>query len=301
MEHILEWLNENETRAYPLLDEQNNKEYTVSGNLWRLPDNLVLDVQLIVKNFSLYENEQYNIIYFKNITLNSDGVTLTFGGNQPGQEVTSFTINSIESDFPAYIRNEDGSLIVFGEGLLDFISACDGNFTSLDVNIPVEPGTCIEYRKDWEGVTSLTVSPEKKSVVENPEIPLLPLEPADTAATLTGDISFMEGYNVNLAIRNSLINLIVGTGYGLSADCSTHFISPEFLDCANIVSYINGISPDDDGNIRILGSSNILITQGTTIDNFSDNFSEAANSNTIFVSLSFQKTDLCSPVSPSIL
>jgi hypothetical protein len=301
MEHILEWLNENETRAYPLLDEQNNKTYLVSEAPWKFPDNLILDLQLIVKDFSLYENNQHNVVYLKNITLDEEGVIFTFGGNSPGQEITSFTIDAIEGNFPVYLRNQDGSLIVLGEGLLDFIAACKGEYASVDVNIPVEPGTCVEYREDWEGVTGIITSPEKKSNLENSELPVLPLEPIETVSKLTGDIAFLEGYNFNVAIRNSLIDLIVGTGYGLTMDCSTHFILPEFLDCANIVSYVNGISPDEDGNVRILEGTNVLITQGKSIDSFSDNFSESANLNTLFVSLSFQKTDLCFPITPSIL
>jgi hypothetical protein len=301
MEHILEWLNENESRAYPLLDDYNNKNYVVAGAEWKFPDNLILDLQLIVTDFSLYENAQHNIVYLKNISFDGNELTLAFGGNKPGQEITSFTLSEIEGNFPVYLRNEEGSLIVLGEGIVNFMEACNDTSVSLDTFIAVEPGVCVEYRNDWEGVSEILVSPEKESNEDNTAIPLLPLEPVNEPTRLTGDVVFLEGYNFNVAVRDYFIDLLVGVGYGLAMDCSTNFIAPEFMDCASIVSYINGIPPDENGNFRILEGTNIVISPGSSIADFSDNFTEPSNNNTLFVGLSFQKTDLCSPVTPSIL
>jgi hypothetical protein len=301
MEHILEWLNENESRAYPLLDDYNNKNYVVAGAEWKFPDNLILDLQLIVTDFSLYENAQHNIVYLKNISFDGNELTLAFGGNNSGQEITSFTLSEIEGNFPVYLRNEEGSLIVLGEGIVNFMEACNGTSVSLDTFIAVEPGVCVEYRNDWEGVAEILVSPEKESNEDNTAIPLLPLEPVSTPTRLTGDVVFLEGYNFNVAVRDYFIDLLVGVGHGLAMDCSTNFIAPEFMDCASIVSYINGIPPDENGNFRILEGANVVISPGSSIADFSDNFTELSNDNTLFVGLSFQKTDLCSPITPSIL
>lgn len=302
MEHILNWLNENELRAYPLLDAYANPTFTIAGENWVFPDNFILDLQLIIKNFSLYADSVYNTVYLKNISYTSaDGVTIEFAGSDPNHTVTSFNIQEIEETFPVYVRNEDGSLIVLGEGLLDFVEACNNNSVFLEINIPVEPGTCIEYREAWEGVTKITATPEKESDSENSAVPLLPLEVVSTPSEMQGDLVFSEGYNFNVAILNGLIDLLVSPSYGLAMDCSTHFIASEFLDCSSIVSYINGIPPDSSGNFRILSGGNIAITQGQALSTFSDTYSEQANENTLFVSFSFSKTDLCAPITPTIL
>jgi hypothetical protein len=284
-----------------LLDDYNNKNYVVAGAEWKFPDNLILDLQLIVTDFSLYENAQHNIVYLKNISFDGNELTLAFGGNNSGQEITSFTLSEIEGNFPVYLRNEEGSLIVLGEGIVNFMEACNGTSVSLDTFIAVEPGVCVEYRNDWEGVAEILVSPEKESNEDNTAIPLLPLEPVSTPTRLTGDVVFLEGYNFNVAVRDYFIDLLVGVGHGLAMDCSTNFIAPEFMDCASIVSYINGIPPDENGNFRILEGANVVISPGSSIADFSDNFTELSNDNTLFVGLSFQKTDLCSPITPSIL
>ena len=52
MEQILDWLNENELRAYPLLDAS-QKILQGEGYTYLLPDNFLLDLQLRTLNYSL--------------------------------------------------------------------------------------------------------------------------------------------------------------------------------------------------------------------------------------------------------
>ena len=74
-----------------------------------------------VTSQTLLDNKTRLIMKFTNI---SDGtgesaVTVKFTIN--GEEVTSFTIASpIDVTYPYYVRNVDGSLAVFGEGVKEF-------------------------------------------------------------------------------------------------------------------------------------------------------------------------------------
>jgi hypothetical protein len=85
--------------------------------------------------------------------------------------------------------------------------------------------------------------------------------------------------------------------YGLKMDCSTFFLEETFRDCSDIVSYINGVPPDEEGNFRLLQGADINIVPGTTLNaDFEDTFQQKANEHSLFVGLSFQQTDVCAPV-----
>jgi hypothetical protein len=302
MEQVLDWLNENENRAYPLLDTYNNKQYIINATLWKFPDDFIVDLKLVVSSFLLSDQ----IIYLKTITLTSLGIEILFGALDSNKNITTFNIlfNEIQ-EFFTYKRNPDGCLAVFGKGLNSFIAACNNNTQTVEVNIPVEFSTCYEFRNAWLGVRQITTFPEKQTDATNYITPLLSenigLQNVNSSTILTGDVKFLEGYNFRVIIRNNLIDLEVIKGNGLKTNCSTHFISSEYLDCADIVSYINGIPPDEDGNFKILQGANIVLTPGKSIANFNDSYNEQANNNTLFVSMMISANNLCNSLTPSIL
>jgi hypothetical protein len=302
MEQVLDWLNENELRAYPLLDDS-SKLLLISGNPWSLPDNFILDLQLTVKTFSL---DSYVPVRLSSIERKSSGdLAVTFSASE---QIAEFILSSPQTQsYPAYVRNSDGNLAVFGEGVLSFLTTVSTS-AKITTNIPVEPSTCTQFNGAWFGVNSFTTSPEKVSynslLVDEYRIyePSLPLADTSTQTIVQGDIKFLEGYNFRVAIAEEKIDLEIGFGYGLRMNCSTSFIPEEYLNCGDIVSYINGVPPDDSGNFRLTAGSNINITKGTTIStDFYDpvsslSHSEKSNEHTLFVGLNFQSTDICAPV-----
>ena len=298
MEQVLDWLNENELRAYPLLDSYNNRVFDCAGASWQLPDNFLLDLQLID---TVHKHE--TPIALQTISRSTLGVELAFGSED--YTVESFFISSADilaEAFPKYVRKPGGSLAVFGRGLLEFLIVCATNDVFLSPNIPVEPSVFTEYNGAWLGVASLKVSPEKISKADS-YVSDLPLSDSPQQTTLTGNIRLLEGYNFNVLIENDLINLAVDKSYGLPMDCSTSFLQEEYLDCTQIISYINGIPPDDLGNFTINPGDNINITQGSLISGFNDAFSEQSNAHSLFIGLSFNASDICAPVNitPSLL
>jgi hypothetical protein len=307
MEQVLDWLNENELRAFPLLDSV-SKLVTIAGASWSIPENFILDLQLIVKTRDLVDENNYSVpVVLSKLTRTSTAdIKVAFALSS--QEITEFTINTpTEQNYPLYLRNSDGNLAVFGLGVLDFL-----NTTTLPIvlltSIPVEPSTCTQFNGAWLGVSSLRTAPEKVSLNSllggeyRMYEPILPLENIISPTILNGDVTFLEGYNFRVKINNSLIDLEIGSNYGLRMNCTTSFIPEEYLDCDDIVSYINGVPPDSSGNFRLTAGSNVSITRGTSVPvDFYDpassvNHEETSNEHTLFVGLNFQATDICAPV-----
>ena len=301
MEQIFDWLNENENRAYPLLDSYNNKTYLINEKSWKFPDDLLIDLQLVIHNF-LLKNET---IYLKKIILNNSNIEIVFTATDQSKVVAIFNVNFNElNQLHIYKRNSDGCLAVFGKGLNKVKDACEGITQTLDLDLPVEFATCYEFRNAWLGVKQITVSPEKLTDTNyiNPKlIEAVGLQNVSNNTILTGDVKFLEGYNFRVIIRNNLIDLEISKGNGLNTNCSTHFIPDQYIDCDDIVSYINGVPPDENGNFRITQGDNIVLTSGKSIANFNDSYAELANQHTLFVSMVFSADNLCSPISPTVL
>jgi hypothetical protein len=285
---VIEWLNENELRAYPLVE---GRTYTA------VPESAFLDLQLVL-------DSQTSPILARllDILVTTSEITIHFTGNE-----FKLTYQDIETlQFPQYIRNSLGSLVVLGSGIKNIPMG-----EILNCPVPVEPATVYQFGGAWLGVSSINGNPKYLTTVGTID-PKLPLIPDLSSEGLTGDVNFSPGYNYRINFNNNLINMAVGFGYGLQMSCNTNFIDPALLDCGDIVSYINGVPPDSSGVFRFTAGSNIYLFDGnsvtspiyddkvtpplTTYTDLSGNFHDGLNANTIFVGLTFLETDLCSPV-----
>lgn len=287
MEQVIDWLNENENRAFPLL-ESAPKHATIDGITWEIPDNMILDLQLVT------DKDLNNLVQLDHIKTHDNGnvhIVFTVGDSV---ELAKFVLENVENaSYPLYVRHEDGHLIVLGEGIREIPSL--QHYKTLVCNIPVEPGVCYQFNNAWLGVSSIQCTNEKATNEEG-YAPALPLV-SQTTPGLIGDVKLFEGYNFRVAITDNLIDLEVNSSYGLKMDCTTSFIPEYCKDCDQIVSYINGIPPDASGNFRLLAGTNVNITPGNSVEDFDDiydNFS--AKDHSLFVGLTFQATDLCAPV-----
>lgn len=312
MEQILDWLNENELRAYPLL-ESSQKILQGEGYTWFLPDNLLLDLQLKTLNYSLVNR----IAVLSKIEILSSNVQVTFSLlNIDTNNLDNLTIFNIPAaatqNYPFYARNSDGCLAVFGEGVKKLIEE-NQDQSILTTEIPTEPSILTQFNDAWLGVSSIMSSPEKITEQSGyaPARPLVdvydylaPITEQNKPTKLVGDVKFLEGYHFRVNIASEAIDLEIGANFGLRTNCTTAFIPPQYLDCSELVSYINGIPPDNQGSFRLLAGQNITLTPGAAIStDFTDSLTETSNSNTLFVGLTFQTTDLCAPVNinPSAL
>lgn len=310
MEQVIDWLNENELRAYPLLDDA-DKTASFNGTSWVIRDNFLLDLQLRVP-FSLRETiqvgddsfEASSPVFLRTISYNRsagvNSIEVVFG--TADQTIAIFDLYDVANlSYPYYLRLSDGCLAVFGSGVLNLVSEVTAN-TSAEIAVAVEPSVCLQFNDAWLGVNSLRTNPEKNS--KDPSTtplydrfePALPLENSATTTSLNGDVKLLAGYNFRVEIARNLIDLTINSGYGLVANCSTSFIPEIYLDCSELVSYINGIPPDESGFFRLNAGSNIVITPGTALASFEDTFTEKSNKHSLFIGLTFKATDLCAPV-----
>jgi hypothetical protein len=300
MEQVLDWLNENENRAYPLLEESNNRNFKLFDNTyWLMPDNFILDAQLI------YLKDKLNApVIIKKIASSSTlGVEVVFGTQVSNIAKFNISLATLASaEFPLYVRKSSGSLAVFGEGILDFFNLCGDREVELYPNAPLEPGVCFELNEPWLGVNSIQVSPEKLSNLNSVSV-FRPLLDVGLPTSAVGDVKFLEGYHFNVVVRSGLVDLAVGRDYGIPIDCSTSFLLEKYLDCSSIISYINGIPPTDNGDFTIFAGANITITPGNIAGNFEDPFLESAQNNTLFIGLNFKAEEICKPVNiiPSLV
>lgn len=285
MDQVVDWLNENELRAYPLLEDADK---SIADGI-KLPDSFLLDLQLVSYTEDFLEDP---IVLKKIISHSIDEVEVVFGSDT--LDLTSFHITNItSSSYPLYLRNPDGCLAVFGTGVIQLNQSLSAQ-TTLVTDIPVEPCTFTIFTGAWLGVQKILASPEKIS--NGNYTPLLPLQASQQQTVLTGDVVFMPGYNFRVGISNNLIDLEISEGYGLKMNCRTSFILPQYLDCSELVYSINGIFPDESGSFNFNPGSNIVITPGSSVVAFNDLFSENSNQHTLFVGLTFQTTDFCAPI-----
>jgi hypothetical protein len=278
MDGVIEWLNENELRAYPFLEGAISTPFG---------ENFILDLQLVLDN----ETSLDNIPAFLGVSITEQELLLNFTGN-------TFHIPRGEASSGSYWRNTNGSLVVLGPGAATMASIEEAG--ELVCNIPVEPATVYYFDGAWLGVNSVAPYRGYLTTVGSHE-PLLPLVPDTESLQLAGDVELSAGYNYGIDFRGGKINLTAAFGLGLPMTCESVFISSDQKDCLDLVSYINGISPDKDGVFRFTPGNNIYIFNGLAVpDNIPDETTtppiSRVNENTVFVGLTFLETDLCSPV-----
>lgn len=209
---VLDWLDENKFRAYPL----KSMIVRTSGG-YTLTDDIILDAQFIYSSLP-------TDVQLLNITSDSTNVTFTCTGS------VVFVVPKA-STFPLSVRLSSGNLLTVGAATADIPNG-SYNFTQ----VIFEPSVSHEFSGAWLGVTSLTFG---------------------SSGTLTGNINFIEGYQFGIAITNPLISLSCGNNFGIPVACNT--FAGYTPDCADIISYINGVSPDGKGVIHFTNGGEMLI------------------------------------------
>lgn len=275
---VVDWLNENEDRAFPLL-ETGNKTADTS---YVLSDNVIVDALL---NFS--GGTITDTINLLTIVHSGGNVTFTFTGSG-----NVFTVADNITDY-TYVRNSNGSLLVVGPAVSTI-----PNGTHTFTGLGVEPALCIEMSGAWLGVSSIAVSPKYDTVDVDSFRPVLPLSADTTTSPLVGDIIFAEGFDFGIKFSGQTIALNVGASQGIPLSCTDEFVSSEQKDCEDIISYINGIGPNSDGILTLFPGTDIDIFMLPSSSPFYDPYDTGvlANLHSLFVGFDFQETDLCAPV-----
>ena len=131
---IIDWLNENALRSYPLKERITR----TSSGVYTLTNDLILDAQ-----FTYFSEEIPSEVKLLNITSTLTDVSFTITA------LETFTVAK-DAGFPAYLRTSQGQLLVIGESAAN-IPVGVYNFT----NVVFEPSVSTEFLGEWEGVSSI--------------------------------------------------------------------------------------------------------------------------------------------------
>lgn len=209
---VIDWLNENALRAFPLKETISR---TASSG-YKLLDDVIVDAQFVFD--SLPET-----VSLTKITANSETITFLING-------LSF-VASVSQPYPQYIRHNNGSLLVVGSGANSVLSG-EHDFS----NVVFEPSVSYEFGGEWLGVQNVSF---------------------ETAQKLTGNINLSEGYQTDININSDIIYIELGKHLGKHIQCNS--FSGSGNDCATVVSFINGATPNSKSEIFLKGDSNVVI------------------------------------------
>lgn len=147
---IVDWLNENEQRAYPLKETANR---TDGG--FTLPDNVILDAALV------YTTTQTSVRLLQVDTNTLNTVIFTLTGSQV------FAVDLLGT-FPQYVRLAGGSLLVIGEAVKDIPTGQTYNFTA-----DFEDAVWVEWLSAWAGVNYVNFRKDTTDIIKTGEVELV--------------------------------------------------------------------------------------------------------------------------------
>lgn len=134
---VLDWLAENEQRAYPLKETINRQ----SSGSYYLTNDVILDAQLV------YSSDP-GTVQLTSIVVSGNNVTFNVTGS------VQFVADKTQP-FPQYLRLVSNHLLVVGEGITDIT---DGTYNFSSVTF--EPSVVHEFYGPWFGVESISFDGE---------------------------------------------------------------------------------------------------------------------------------------------
>ena len=235
----LEWLNHNAQRSYPIT-EWATKECTESSDVL-LPDDFILALSLSIQGCHSLDIDSF---YIKSILVMETGCTIIIGYNGNDVAVTHILANQEQStyaltglgsfsDVRGYIAvNPDSKIMKGFSGYYNFTKEAT----------QLEPD-CI--RPMIKSISSITVYSDDFS----------------NAQVMYGDVVFRAGANMDIRIstdgdNHGLLMFSAIDGSGLNEECPCDIENKE----RPTLRSINGVIPDENGNINLIGSNCLSIT-----------------------------------------
>jgi hypothetical protein len=243
---VVEWLNENTLRAYPLT-EDSDRYFSRSGNRYDLFA-IILDTLLMYASSAIPDTIKLNSIKTE-LVGGVATMTIQIDGQTPFTIDHYTTVNTEDhnSRYPRYARNSQHSVLAVGEEAARLVCGITVAFS----NAVFEPSVSVELSDVTNGVSSLNIS----------------------GNTLTGDITLTEGYQLSLIPGTENIAVEVGRNEGKplpcvsvgadAGDCGCERVDECYdrcSDCCTVVSSINGAGPARTGNtINFLAGNHVKI------------------------------------------
>lgn len=225
---VVEWLNENSNRAYPLLSDTST-EVSGNGGVTINVQNIILDANIVYT-----EDDLPDVVKLESISSNGNDLTFRISGES--SEVFLLE-NALTATYPNYIRNSQGSLLVLGEEAKACVIAANPSLELTDVIF--EPSVVSECRGRLRGVTSLSFS----------------------GSTLVGLVELVEGYQTGIEFKvGNTLYISASPSEGLPLDCRNFFQNELVYDCGVAVSWVNGATAaENGGRLKLTAGRNIRI------------------------------------------
>jgi len=234
-----EWPNCNSQRNYPLKGSATDKDITGSISL---PENFIVDFTLSVPastglNPALFHVAQVGVF--------SSGVVLSFG-----YDGTAFaTINIPTSSFTKYSTYRISGRAAF--------STAVGWVTIGELDDVLALGGAWDFDTTGAGLLPSLIRPSLQAVSS-----IAIANGSDVSEAITGDIVLQAGANVGFRLDESgdtpIIYIDAANGLNLEEECAC----TDLDNSAPCIRTINGIAPNEAGNLTFIGSDCMSLTPG---------------------------------------
>jgi len=238
----IEWLNHNQYRSYPFVEDQ-VLQGASGGDTLDLPLDTLLDLTVLSYSGSVAE------VRLISIDIHPAGASATFTFTISGGPVVIVVSAAITPPFEGEVRVDTspghaGLLLrpIFGAGIGEITGNAANYGKTFLFDLLMEHSTTIAASNSW--VTSI-----------------VGIEPGGGETEFLGDVLLAEGYNIILSFNKSrnTIEIKAAVGAGLGVPCEPMLGPP--ADCEEGIYYINGRHPDWYGRFTLEATAGLKVTE----------------------------------------
>jgi len=239
--HGIEWLNHNQYRNYPFVEDQ-VLQGLAGISVLDLPLDTLLGLSILSYSSNVSE------VRLVAVAIHPAGLSATFTFTIAGAPVAIVVSSAITPPFEGEVRvdiypGHAGLLLrpVFGRGIGEITGNVANHGKTFIFDLLMEHSTSILASNSW--VTSI-----------------VGVAPGGGETELLGDVFLKEGYNIRLLFNSSrnTIEIKAAVGAGLGVPCEPMLEAP--ADCEEGVYYINGRHPDWYGRFTLEAAAGLKVS-----------------------------------------
>ncbi|HDL85040.1 MAG TPA: hypothetical protein ENH11_01705 [Candidatus Acetothermia bacterium] len=235
----VQWLNANSQRNYPLSEEATLVD--TSGS-FHLPLSLIVDLVWPVHATAAVESDKFHLY---NVSVFGEGITLTFGydGTPIGSVSVSQTTHIINQSY-------------FISGIGDFYDSV-GKITIGDLTGILSTGGSYNFNVAGGRLEPTVIRPNLKGVTA-----IIVINGQERSEPLFGDVELAQGRNIEFTVTdvpggNPRIRIDATATDDLNEDCACGNLTSD----APAIRTVNGVYPDDTGNIELVSADDCLLIE----------------------------------------
>jgi len=250
----LEWLNHNSQRKYPLADDVSGYDSGAEAS-FRIPDDFIVQIDLPIHSAMEMDPAGF---FIRQIVATGTGYSIVVAFQQNAVSA----VDVAAAHIPVSAHTSEYKTYALG-GIEPF----DDTVGKITINslagISLQPAGLWNFNLAGAGLTPDAIRPiiqgvQSISVTQSTGIP---------SHKLYGDVELIAGDNISLLVdgQEIWISAIDGSGTINECDCEGDAAA---LPC---IKTINGVQPDNDGQMYLVGDDCLEIGEGTNSLNITDN------------------------------